>query len=100
VTGQIKLFTALDISTSTTRYNSFNIIENVTENLYNGTVSLTEGYWTYTIYQMTPSSPVDLNPVNAVKIVEVGKVLVNDLTPSTDVTFNTDDEINNVIFEG
>ncbi len=76
MTGEIKLFTAADISTAIGRYNEFDIIETATEDLYDGRVELKVGFHKYTIYEMTPISPADLDPTNAVGILETGKVLV------------------------
>ena len=99
-TGEIKLFTATDISPATERYNEFSIVENVTENLYNGIVSLDPvGYWSYIIYEMAPSSPVSLDPTNAISILEIGKVLVDDNIILVTPTFDTNEDKNNVVFE-
>jgi hypothetical protein len=76
LTGEIKIFAASDLSTSTIRYNEFDIEETSTEDLYIGKVELKEGFHQYTIYEMTQASPADLDPDNAIGIVEVGKVLV------------------------
>lgn len=89
-TGDVKLFTATDISTATERYNLFLITDDVIENPFNGTMNFRPvGYWSYKIYEMTPTSPIDLNPANAVGIVEMGKVYVNGKSLQTIVpTFN------------
>lgn len=95
-----KLFSSPDISTATDRYNRFLITENVNENLNIGTVSLSPaGYWSYTCYEMPVQSPPDLNPSNAIKILERGKVLVVSNTPDVVVEFDDGDDINNVVFE-
>lgn len=99
LTGTVKLFTAQDISTATCRYNRFNITNTTIENPYNGEMNFTPaGYWSYKVYQMNSTSPVDLNPVNAISIVETGKVLVKEIT-TTIPTFTTNDTINNVVFD-
>ena len=99
LTGQVKLFTAQDISVATSRYNQFNIKNTTIENPYNGEMNFDPaGYWSYKIYQMNLTSPVDLNPANAISIVEVGKVLVKEL-PTTTSTFTVNDTINNVVFD-
>lgn len=99
-TGEIKYFTASDISPATERYNQFNIIENVTENLLQGTVSLDPtGYWSYTIYEMPVASPPSIDPNNAIAIMEVGKVNVIPFATIVTPTFTDDDEINNVVFD-
>ena len=61
VTGETKTFTAFELSTNTGRYNKFTFTESSTENVYNGTIELTDsGFWTYTVFEMAVSSPVDL----------------------------------------
>ncbi len=98
-TLETKLFSAPDISTATERYNRFNIIETTNEDLYYGSVELEpEGYWSYIIYQMDQQSPPNLNPDDAVKILEIGKVLVKGITQSVAV-FTTDENITNVVFD-
>lgn len=97
--GDIKYFTALDISPATARYNRFTIVENTTENLYAGIVSLEPaGYWSYKIYEMPVASPPSIDPLNAIGILEEGKVLVkpNSITPTP--TFNADEDIDSTIF--
>lgn len=99
-TGDTKIFAAQDVSPATERYNRFNIIESTSENLYVGQVELAEvGYWSYTIYEMNVSSPPDLDPNNAIKVLEVGKALVVPNSVSPDYTFTVDDNKNNVTFE-
>ena len=99
-TGDSKIFAAQDVSPATERYNRFNIIESTSENLYVGQVELDPvGYWSYTIYEMNVSSPPDLDPTNAIKILEVGKVLVVPNSVSPDYVFNVDENKNNITFE-
>lgn len=99
-TGETKIFSAQDISPATERYNEFVIIENAIEDLYNGKVELSPvGYWSYTIYEMAVTSPPDLDPTNAISILETGKVLVQSNAASTDVEFDDNDTKNNVVFE-
>lgn len=99
ITGGIKLFTATDSSTATERYNLFTITDNMTENPYSGTMYFRPvGYWSYKIYAMTQSSPVNLDPLTAISMVESGKVLIKEqdvITPN----FDDDDTINNAIFD-
>jgi hypothetical protein len=98
-TGQQKIFTANDTSTSTGRYNKFQITDTVTEDLYNGKINLTvDGYWSYVVYEMPVMSPPSLNPALAVKALEIGKVLVTE-TITPDVIFNNNDTKNNIVFE-
>jgi hypothetical protein len=99
-TGEVKLFTTVDISPATSRFNQFHIDENFSENLEMGIVSLSpSGYWSYNLYEMTPVSPVDLDPINALSILESGKVLVIEEMAMVDPTFNSNDTINNVVFD-
>lgn len=99
-TGETKYFTSTDLSPSTERYNQFNIIENTTENLLVGQVSLEPiGYWSYTIYEMPVASPPSIDPLNAISTMEVGKVFVIPNSVTETPTFDEDDEINNAVFE-
>lgn len=99
-TGQSKIFTGFDLSTTPSRYNEFVITENTTENVYNSTIELTPtGSWTYTAYQMADTSPTSLNPSNAVKVLEIGKVLVYSSTENTNYTFTDDEDKNNKVFD-
>lgn len=94
-----KLFTADDISSFNDRYNKFVITDSTTELPLQGQMNFTPaGYWSYTIYEMAQASPNDLDPDNAVKVLETGKAEVIDNTPSTDVEFDEDDNINNTTF--
>ena len=98
-TNQTVTFHATDISVATERYNQFDIIETTVEDLYNAEVTLSpEGYWSYIVYQMPQESPPNLNPDDAVKILEIGKVLVKGEAP-TNATFTTNDNTNNVVFD-
>lgn len=73
-TKEVKTFISADISLNKLRYNEFVIIENATENLLNGTVSLTVGDWKYNIYEQTSST--NLIVANSGALVENGKVEV------------------------
>lgn len=48
-------------SGSTSRYDQFTITESTTEDLPNGTVSLTAGDWSYKIYEQASSTNLDEN---------------------------------------
>lgn len=99
-TGEVKYFTAIDVSPATERYNQYTITENTIEDLYNGTVSLNPvGYWSYVIYEMPISSPPSLNVANATKELENGKVLVIANSETVTPSFDEDDKINNIVFE-
>jgi len=100
LTGQTKLFTAFELSSNTSRYNEFVITESATENLYNGTVTLSPtGYWNYTIYEMADTSPTILLPASAIGVVETGKVFVYDSTENINYTFTSDESKNNQVFD-
>lgn len=77
MTGEVKIFTADDTSTATGRYNQFTIIDDTIEDPYDGTMNFQMGFHTYTIYNMALTSPFDLDPDNAIEVVEVGKVFVS-----------------------
>ena len=99
-TGEVKIFTANDISPATTRYNQFTIIENQTENLYNGTIHLDPvGYWSYEVFQMNQESPPNLSPTYSVGLLEIGKVLVQSQTQSVTTSFDLDEDKDNVVFD-
>jgi len=97
-TGTTKTFTATDTSLTPVRFNRFSIIENVTEDVYNGTISLTnQGFWSYSIYETPYASPIDLTDLGAE--LESGKVKVigNDVVDN--IEFDSDYTSDNVIFE-
>lgn len=97
--GNKKIFTAPDISSTPSRYNKFIIEETESENLYNGQVTLKpSGQWNYTVYEMPVSSPPSLDIEDAYGIVEEGRLLVIDNSETTRVSFDEDDERNNVTF--
>jgi hypothetical protein len=76
-TRDVVNFIATDVSSYVTRYNEFNIIEtgSTFTNLTGGTINLTPGMYSYTIYQQ--NSPTNLIISAATSLVEVGKVIVN-----------------------
>lgn len=86
--NQKVIFSSSDISLNTCRYNEFMINEPLDADLP------LIGFWSYRVYEMNPSSPIDLNPANAIGVVEQGKVLVKPATitvpaefkPSSDTT--------------
>lgn len=98
-TGEVKTFTATDISTYP-RFNEFVITDNTTENLFNGTVDLAIGDHTYKVYEMTQGSPADLDVNNALAMVEQGKVSVIDTDAIEPNYFDTDDTKNSGEFTG
>lgn len=99
-TGEEKVFAVDDISEFPLRSNIFYITENDTEDLSNGTVSLSPvGQWSYIAYEMPQSSPRSLDPSQAIKTVEEGICTVEG--SDTEISaFNTDEDKNNPVFEG
>jgi len=85
-------FIAADISTYPDRYNKFVITEKTSSpNPLTGEVTLSlDGFYTYTIYEQTSST--NLNPANATKVVETGKVQVF-ATATADHTYSPDSNI-------
>jgi len=102
VTGQTVAFTAFEQSNSTSRYNMFTITESTTQNLYNGTITLSDaGFWTYTVFEMAQTSPVSLVKANALATVETGKVWVYDSTANAKTVFIGDGNTkNSTTFKG
>jgi hypothetical protein len=95
-TGEVKLFTAIDISTYA-RYNEFVITEGVPQNLLYGTVSLEPGQYKYTIYEMPVSSPKSLTKSANVGTLEEGRVTVFESETRTD--YNDSEDKDTVTFE-
>lgn len=85
-------FIAADTSTYPDRYNKFVITEKTNSpNPLTGEVTLSlDGFYTYTIYEQTSST--NLNPANATKVVETGKVQVF-ATATADHTYSPDSNI-------
>lgn len=69
-----KAFIAADTSSFKYRYNQFTITEDATEDTLNGTVSLSEGFWNYYVYEQ--SSTTNLDYTQASTLLERGKVKV------------------------
>lgn len=77
--SEVKCFIADDVSINKIRYNEFNLIENTTENLLNGTFELElAGFYTYNIYEQT--STTNLDPTLATNLIETGKLNVPETT--------------------
>lgn len=71
----VKCFIAEDISPNKQRYNEFDLIENATEDLLNGTFELgLSGFYTYNIYEQT--STTNLDTTLATNLIETGKLNV------------------------
>jgi len=100
ITGKDKIFAGTDLSAYPDRYNEFTITDNPIEIPLSSQMDFSPvGYWSYTIYEMNQASPNDLNPANAVGVLETGKANVISGSPSTDVEFSDDDDIDNVVFD-
>lgn len=76
-TNVSKIFTAPNTSTSTSRYDEFEItVSGGTENLTGGTIDLTNnGFYKYTVYEMTGQTNLDISGTTS--ILETGKVLLS-----------------------
>lgn len=88
-----------DISEFQERSNIFEIIENENEDLSNSVVSLSEGQYDYTVYEMAPSSPRNLDPDDAIKIVKEGILIVADESVEEDNSFSEDDNDTHGVFD-
>ena len=93
-TNEVKCFIAQDISSNKVRYNEFNFIENVTENLLLGTFSLDKsGFYKYNVYEQV--STTNLDPLLALnKIKTLNKLnVVSTLAETTEYIGNQTDTI-------
>lgn len=98
--GNSKVVGLTDISEYPVRSNIFNITESETELLAHGVVNLeTTGQWDYTVYEMEQSSPRNLDPEDAIKIVETGICIVTDDSESVVKTFTVDETKNTPSFD-
>ena len=92
-TNVYKNFIAIDISTSTNRYNEFTIVEvgAGAEDLLTGEIRLTDyGFYSYFIYAQT--STTNLIPADADELVEQGKMkLLGDEVTFIEPTDDNDD---------
>lgn len=93
MTGEVKLFTGTDIS-QYPQYNEFIITDSTTENAYNSTMDFRIGTHKYVVYEMAVESPVNLNPLDSLAIVEDGMATVLDPNAATDNYFNEDESKN------
>jgi hypothetical protein len=94
---EVKCFIATDISGNPERYNEFLFIENVTEDLLNGTFSLTlNGFYEYNVYEQ--SSTTNLDPTLATNLIETGKLkCFEDIIANPVYTGN---QTNTVVYNG
>ena len=93
----VKCFICDDISPNPVRYNEFNLIENATEDLLNGTFELElSGFYTYNIYEQT--STTNLDPTLATNLIENGKLNVVDNLPT--ITQYNGNQTQTIVFNG
>lgn len=98
VTGEDKIFTADDVSLYP-RWNEFVITDSVTEDATEGVMTFELGDHTYSVYEMPESSPISLDPDDALTIVETGLVNVYDPNVSDPNSFDVDSEKNSGQFD-
>ena len=97
MSNEVKCFIAADISTNKLRYNEFEFIENVTENLLIGTFSLTlSGFYKYNVYEQ--ASTTNLDPLLALNLIDKGKL--NVVSQLSDYPVYTGNENNTVVYGG
>jgi len=97
MSNDIKCFIAADISTNKLRYNEFVFIENVTEDLLNGTFSLTlSGFYKYNVYEQV--STTNLDPALALNLIDKGKL--NVVSQLSEYPVYTGNENNTVVYGG
>ena len=97
MSNEVKCFIAADISTNKLRYNEFEFIENVTENLLIGTFSLTlSGFYKYNVYEQ--ASTTNLDPLLALNLIDKGKL--NVASQLSDYPVYTGNENNTVVYGG
>lgn len=91
-TNDTKIFTGVDTSTNLTRYNRFDIeITTGTENLLNSVINMEpNGFWKYTIYEM--SSSTNLDPALCTSVVETGKVYLQGPPVPTTTEYTPDSD--------
>lgn len=91
-----KAFIVADTSTYDYRHNKFTIIESSSEDLLNGTVSLTEGTWEYEVYEQSSTTNLDYSA--STTLLERGKVVVAGTPQAYKEYLDADDTY--VIYEG
>jgi hypothetical protein len=97
MSNAVKCFIAADISTNKLRYNEFDFIENITEDLLNGTFSLElSGFYKYNVYEQ--ASTTNLNPLLALNLIDKGKL--NVVSQLSDYPVYTGNENNIVVYGG
>ena len=94
-----KVFTGIDISTNTVRYNEFVIELNATEDLENSVINLEiDGFYTYNVYSTVAQNDLDL--ANTTELVESGKVHVNGNTNVATTTYQGSENITKIVYNG
>ena len=97
MSNEVKCFIAADISTNKLRYNEFEFIENTTEDLLNGTFTLTlSGFYKYNVYEQVSST--NLNPLLALNLIDKGKL--NVASQLSEYPVYTGNENNTVVYGG
>lgn len=71
-----KIFIAADLSEYVRRYNKFSIEETSSEDLTDGKVELEEGFYVYEIYEQNSTTNLDINQVDNLIPLQVGRVRV------------------------
>ncbi len=71
-----KTFIVTDTSGFVRRFNRFSIEETASEDLTDGKVSLSKGFYVYEIYEQNSTTNLDLNKVDNLVPLQVGKVRV------------------------
>lgn len=100
ITGQSKVLAVTDISEYQERSNIFLIEESEDQDLSHSVIELSPtGQWVYTAYEMAPSSPRNMDVLDALTEVETKRVTVYDPNEFTTNNFSEDDEINNGVFD-
>lgn len=95
--SDVKCFIADDISPNKERYNEFDLIENATEDLLNGTFELElSGFYKYNIYEQ--ASPTNLDPTLALHKIKTGKLQV--ASTLTDLEQYDGNQTTTVVYNG
>ena len=88
MTKEEKTFYSENLSVNKDSFDLFDIVENSTEDLLNGVVSLDAGQWYYTAWE---SPIISLTSSNFISVVETGRVLV--VGTSSTPSYDGEDEI-------
>lgn len=97
MSNDVKCFIAQDISTNPIRYNEFNFIEDVTEDLLHGTFNLElSGFYKYNVYEQT--SITNLDPLLALNLIDKGKL--NVVSQLDEYKVYTGNDNNTIVYGG